>query len=440
MQDPEKNFDRPDYRRSRVAYCTEAAFGYMITLVLSDAFLAKVLTDMGLPDELIGVVSSLVSLSSVCCLLSLALMRRIRQMKRTVIIFELVSGFFFLSTYLIPFLNISRAARITAVFVTVGGGYLCRYAVNTIYFQWANANVRPSGLAKFSAVKEVVSLLLGMLFTLCMGVAVDRYEETGRLHSAFLLIAAVIFALDLLSFISLLSMRRDDPEQTQRMQRPLREMLRAVFGSTAYRNILIMTCLCEAGRYMTFGFLGTFKTNDLRLNIGTIQLINTAGSLIRLAISVPFGIYSDRRSYVRGFRLGLIFCTVAFILNVFTTPDRSWMIIPFTILYDASLAGTGSNSNTMCYISVSPEYRPQAMAIRIAVCGVTGFLSSLVGGRILAAVQAAGNLVLGIEMRGQQLLSAVTALMMIGVIVISGKIGGSDRNAGQNLQKSHLSE
>ena len=59
----QKNFNNPAYKRSRWAYTFECAFEYFIALMVADAFLATLLTEMGLSDAVIGVISSLISLA-----------------------------------------------------------------------------------------------------------------------------------------------------------------------------------------------------------------------------------------------------------------------------------------------------------------------------------------------------------------------------------------
>ena len=49
------------YKRSRRAYCMQAAFEYFIAILVSDAYLAKLLTHIGLDDSLIGIIASLIS-------------------------------------------------------------------------------------------------------------------------------------------------------------------------------------------------------------------------------------------------------------------------------------------------------------------------------------------------------------------------------------------
>ena len=56
-------FHTPAYKRSRRAYILECAFEYFIALMVADAFLATLLTEMGLSDAVIGVISSLISLA-----------------------------------------------------------------------------------------------------------------------------------------------------------------------------------------------------------------------------------------------------------------------------------------------------------------------------------------------------------------------------------------
>ena len=56
-------FSTKDYRRSRTAYKWECTFEYFVALLVSDAFLAKVLTSTGMSDGLAGVIASFISLA-----------------------------------------------------------------------------------------------------------------------------------------------------------------------------------------------------------------------------------------------------------------------------------------------------------------------------------------------------------------------------------------
>ena len=56
-------FDSPAYKRSRRAYCAQCAFEYFVAILVADAYLAKLLTHLGLSDGLIGIIASFISLA-----------------------------------------------------------------------------------------------------------------------------------------------------------------------------------------------------------------------------------------------------------------------------------------------------------------------------------------------------------------------------------------
>ena len=55
-------YESKEYKRSRSAYLWECAFEYFTAILVTDAFLAKLLLEIGLDDSMIGIISSLVYL------------------------------------------------------------------------------------------------------------------------------------------------------------------------------------------------------------------------------------------------------------------------------------------------------------------------------------------------------------------------------------------
>ena len=48
----------PEYKRSRSAYIAQSAFEYLGSLLATGAFLAKLLTSLGISDALAGIIAS----------------------------------------------------------------------------------------------------------------------------------------------------------------------------------------------------------------------------------------------------------------------------------------------------------------------------------------------------------------------------------------------
>ena len=113
----EKNIDLQAsiYKRARIAYAGQCTFEYLISLLLTDAFLAKLLLNIGLDDSMIGMISSFISFSFIFQLLSIGLVNHIKYVKRTVVFFDCFTQFMFIIMYCVPFLDVEKAAKIIIV-------------------------------------------------------------------------------------------------------------------------------------------------------------------------------------------------------------------------------------------------------------------------------------------------------------------------------------
>lgn len=412
-------YNSPEYKRSRGAYTAQCAFEYLITIMVTDAFLAKLLTHMGFSDAVIGVIASLTAFSFLFQLLSIYLMAHLRNTKRTVIIFSTASQLLMMSLYLVPFVPVSVQVKTVIVVGFVVFAYVCQYIIMSVHFKWANSYVDPTHRGEYSAVKEMISLVAGIVFTLFAGQLIDYYEGIDNLRGGFLLVAAMMLILSICNFVCLLMIKNEVRKQEGARKYSLRDVLSNTLGNRNFVNVIVMTALWEIGRYMTFGFLGTFKTSDLLLSVGTVQIINVVANLFRLFVSKPFGRYADRTSYAKAYRLALILAAVSFLFIIFCTPKTWWCIIIFTVLFNVSLAGSNQNGTNITYNYVQDEYIVQAIAIKQSIVGVLGFGASLVGSWILQHVQQNGNTFMGISVYGQQLLAGISMIFVILAVVFN---------------------
>ena len=97
-----------EYVQSRRAYMAQCTIEYFISILVADAFLAKLLTHIGISDSLTGIISSFISFAFLFQLLSIWLVKKIKSTKKTVLVFDTLSQLFFMSIYIIPFLPVSR--------------------------------------------------------------------------------------------------------------------------------------------------------------------------------------------------------------------------------------------------------------------------------------------------------------------------------------------
>ena len=392
-----------------MAQCT---FEYFVTILVADAFLAKLLSNIGISDGTIGIISSIITLAFLFQLLSLFLVSKIKNVKRTVIVSHTLCQLFFAGLYLIPFMTISTEIKTFIVVVCVLFAYIFNYLVASILFKWANSFVDPKKRGVFSAAKEMISLFTGIFFTLAVGAIIDKYEALGNIKGGFLFISISILVLTVLNLISLLYIKNENMEQ-ERVKHSFKDIYANTLGNKNFKNIVTMTVLWDIARYISVGFLGIYKTKELMLSVAAVQVINMIGNVARLVLSLPFGRYSDKHSYAKGIELGYIIAAAGFAFNVFATPDTWWCMVIYTVFYNVSLAGSHQNTFNITYSYVKSDYIVHAVAIKNSIGGIFGFCASLVGSKILNYIQGNGNMVFGIPMYGQQFLCLITFVIIV---------------------------
>ncbi len=411
------DYNSADYKRSRSAYIAQCTFEYFVSILVADAFLAKLLSSIGISDALVGIISSFISLAFVIQIMSIFLIRAKISRKKLVIILDSISQIFFCSIYFLPMINISQMAKTVLVMLGILIAYVCKYLISNIYFKWANSFVDPIKRASYSAKKEMISLATGIIFSMSVGYVIDRYEAIGNLNGGFLFIAISMLILNICNFVSLILIKTDEAEDVD--SAPFREVMEKTLGNINFRNLLIMTAIWEFGRYFSVGFMGIYKTKDLLISVFAVQVINIIANLLRMAVSIPFGIYSDKKSYAKGFELAMIIAAAGFLINIFTVPKTWYFIVIYTALYNVSMAGLNQNGFNITYSYVDMKYVTQAMAIKYSVGGIVGFAASIMGGKVLDTVQANGNMVLGMNVYGQQVLALVSCVMTVIAIVFT---------------------
>lgn len=412
-------YDSKIYKRTRTAYIWDCTFEYFISLLVTDSFLASLLNHLGFSDSLIGIISSLISFAFLFQLLSIIVVQKIMSVKRAAIFCHAMSTLFFMLLFLVPFMNLPKNLRPVIVISAILLAYLSNYLVTSVIFKWAATYVDPRGRARYGARKEKTSLITGIVFSFTMGYAVDKFNAADNIEGAFIFLAAGILVCGILDFISAMLMQTPDEDHrdTYDVGVSILESVKVVCKSKKFLTILLLSFTWSFTSHLTVSFLGIYKTKDLAISMTLIQIINIIGVLTRFSISTPVAKLSDKTSYARGVRFGMTLNFIGFVTVMFTSPKFWWLIIVYTILYTAAQAGTVQNLYNIVFDCVEEKYFVHASAIKSALGGIGGFSASLVGSAILNKIQANGNMIFGLEMRAQQVLATISAILTVLILI-----------------------
>ncbi|MCR5485700.1 MAG: MFS transporter [Clostridiales bacterium] len=402
-------FASNEYRRSRVSYQLQCMFEYFIILLVTDSFLAFLLSSIGIKEAYIGIISSISQLAVLFQILTVFFARRIKNVRRSSLLYHMPSDLFFLFIYLIPLIPAFKNYRSQAVIVCIFIAYFGRYFMTSVIYRWGNSFVEPHKRAEFSAIKEMISLVGGIMVTVGLGYVMERCQKLDKIESWFIYAAVSMAVFTLLDLISILFIENRVTEKSEPEE--LRVVFGKTFGNKKFRKITALSAMWGISSYFLLGFMGTYK--NLLFSLSTVQVINGAAYFLRFIFSRPIGIYSDRHSYSQGMRLGFSMVAASFAAVMFTTPKTRMLLVVFTVLFNVGIAGISENMLNIPYDYVEEKYMAEANAISSGIMGIAGFLSSLVAGALFSYIESRGNVIFGVRIHGQQTLALIALILLL---------------------------
>ncbi len=393
-------------------YVLEATVEYFISIAVGTVYLAKLTAYMGLSDALTGILSAFVSLGCGFQLFAIVLSNR-RPVKRWVTLLHVVSQTLFASIYLVPVVPISKTVK-TVIFVAMLLlAHIIHNIINSPKINWFMTLIDDEKRGRFTANKEIVSLLTGIVFSYLLGFVIDYFEAVGNLRLAFIVCGVgLLVMMGIHTATLLLSKEKEEDVRSEKIS--LGVTVKNLFNNKGVFKITLLSVLWHLASSVTFSFTGTYQAKELAFTTTYSSIIIMVGCFIRALFSFPFGKIADKFS----FRVLLNVCYIieifAFGINIFTNPNNgTWLYFVFYVLYSVGMAGINSATINLIYDYVDREQRIGALAIQQTCAGLAGFLVTLIVSPVITAMQKNGNTLFGCNIYAQQILSAVSFIIVI---------------------------
>ena len=401
-------------KRNNRLYIVQAAVEYHISLLMTGSFFAALTVGLGMSDALTGILSSVISLGCVFQLLSLML--RPRRSRAFVTTLSVLNQLLFASLYAIPFLPGGDRLRIVLFVAVILLAYLIYHIAHPQKVSWMMCWVEDRTRGIFTANMQIFSLLSGMVFSLAMGAVSDYFRNRGRETAAFLICGLTVLVW--MAVHTALLCRVTDREICHCAEGGVVQRFASVLRIRKVRRITVLYVIWHAANYAAVPFYGTYQIKELGFSLTLVAVLSVLGCLVRAVVSRAWGNYGDRRSFPVMVRPGFVLAAVGFAACAFAVPGRG--LVPFAIynlLYGVSQGAIEIGRTNLIFDVVPEEQRSDAVALTQSLCGLAGFLSTLVFSAAVTAVQRAGNTLLGVSCYAQQLVNVVAMLLALAAAV-----------------------
>ena len=411
MEDNIKTAEPDIYKKSRVYYIIEAAVEYFLAMLVGTTYLAKMTTAIGISDGLTGVITAFVSLGFGFQIFALLIAHK-KPIKTFVIIMNLLTQLAFTFLYAVPLFDLSTNAK-TAIFIALFlFGEIIKNVIYSPKMAWTMGIVDDSKRGSFTAKKEIISLVSGMIISTSMGRLIDYFEANGNLKGAFITCGLTMLALTLIHTL-LLVLIKEKPEKIEKASVKLQ-----LKSAVTDKNLLLLIPLFvfwNIATYATTPFYGTYQLNDLEMSMTLVTIVAAVGALSRAAVSAPIGKFADKYSFVAALNICFSAIIAAYFINIFAGVG---FYTAYVILHSIGMAGINSSLVNLVYDYVPHERRTGALAIKNTVAGFAGFFTTLAVRPLVDSIQKNGNRFLFIYgVYAQQILSAFGLIMTVTVLI-----------------------
>ena len=407
---------RPNYRFSRMMYIIEAALEYFISMMLADAYLAKVASAVGLSDRVTGLLTAFASLGCGFQIFALFLRNR-TPVKRWVTALHIINQTFFALVWLTPLFPVSGALKglLFTGFLLVG--YVLHNIIHPAKINWFMSLVEERNRGVFTANKEIVSLISGMVYSMLMGLALDHLPERVSL----VVVGLTLFGLMIFHSLTLILSDEKPVPQEDRIS------LRGFFSDGKNTKIMLLVVgvnvLWSIAHSVSTPFYGTYKNNELGFSMTFVALLSIFYAVVRAAFSRFLGRYADKRSFVGMLSICFTVAASAFFVNTFTVPENGKILFTvYYLLYAISMAGINSCAINLIYDYVVPEKRTVALAFSQSISGISGFVTTYFAGFLVEWIQKNKLHLFGFRVYAQQIVSFVSFILVLVVLLYSNLV------------------
>lgn len=402
---------------SRISYYALSALNYISFLLLADVFLVDLLQYVGFDDASIGIVNSATGFLSFVQILLLFVGHKIRNPKPLIFFGYGGMAVIFVLAHIFALLPLESQLKQVLIVASLMLGKLIVSFASPLLSSYIYTFISYQERGTVTATNSTVSLATAIVFTIAISEVRDYYRESGNVEQGLLVTAIFLAVVAVLTVISAITMRGTTEQPSDsKLVTGIMDVLRHTMGSKSFLYMLLFFIIWQIASTITDSFLGIYKINELGFSLSAIQIIGTVGNITTMLLARPMGKLADRRSHQLCLKLGLVGVIASFLIGAFTAPETAWLIVVYTALFRISNLALTSCFYNMLLEYVGPTYYMYGLSLVACISGICSFAISFLAAWLLETIQSMGNTLFGMTVYAQQILSAISAVLTLGLL------------------------
>ncbi len=419
-----------DLRKSRNYFIAGDTAAQTIVQLAGGTFIVSLMTNVGISDANIGILTSLSSLAAIFQLLTMQMVRKLKK-RKLFVCFSILQKLLFALIYFVPLMYCTIEIKALLVILGYFYSYIWTQVSAPSTQDWLATLVPGNERGRYFAIKDSVAVFVTVTAMLLCGIVLD-YFKVNEIKTGFIIIGIVLIILVLINLISFCLMKeprlsllnKDGKEMHGKlakraeasMHEPVESMFKEIhtaFSQKLFRKAFILNCLWQTSFYISSPFNSSFQIKELELPYTFIMVVGFIVNLVRIYITPKVGRLADRHGMARMFRLTLLGILFSYLFMAVSTPSIAYITMPLSSTCSSigwSFVGIGLFGIQLEF--VDKNKRMIQLALMSSISGLYGFVISLIGGQLLDYIQSAELTLFGAPIYAQQILN------ILGVVLV----------------------
>lgn len=424
--------NRKDMKKSRIFFTVGDSASQAIVQLAGGTFVVALMSQVGISDGDIGVLTSLASLAALFQLFTMGIVSKLAK-RKFFVCFSVLQKVFLGFIYFIPLFSWNGKLKI---FWLIIGYFFAQIwvQIGTPATQDWMASLVPSKLrGRYLSKKDSLATFVTVFIMLIAGLILDHYREVN-IYKGFIIIGSMILILVTVNLVSFSRMKeprvaiinQDGKEmhghlaKRQKMiceitsKESLKKELFLAFSQPLFCKALILNLLWMSSFYIAAPFNASYQIKELSLPYTFLMTLNFMVNLVRIYITPRIGILGDKFGMGRIFRYSLTGLLIHYFLTAFSTPGNAYVMTTLAALFSAlgwSFIGIGLLGVQLEFIE--ENRRMIQLSLISSIGGVYGFFISFISGHLLNFMQATNFMIGERKIYGQQILNMGGVLMLL---------------------------
>lgn len=326
-----------NYKREYKKYLVSSVLDTANNKMASTSIISAFAVYLGLSDFAIGIYALLDTMTNVIQVFAAPLFSKIGQSKKTVLFNYSIYRISSVCFALIPFISNDIGIR-TVLFFLFASIYAITGEMGYITFvNWRMTLIKKEDRTTFASTRNILKNTVVLLFSLLMGIVLDKFTSSGYELYGFLVLFFLVF---IIAFIDItLRICTYKPEIVQE-KIGVKENIIIPAKDKSFREVLLTCGLNRFAYGVGTMYLNVYLLRYLKVNYIYYSFLNVLLSLSDAAFSKFWGNKSKERNWKK---VILPMCTIfstAFMILTFFSSEQLIYLLPLVYI----LLGIGSSA------------------------------------------------------------------------------------------------